>query len=91
MSRPEHRALGVWGAEACSAWSGEEWSRAAGFPVDLTGRRRVLGFPADPPSKNVNVTPGRHTGAHRRPEPGDWHHARIVVAVVAILRRSGAG
>jgi hypothetical protein len=86
MSPPE-RALGVWGTRAY-AWSGEERPRAAGFAVDLTGRQRVLGFPADPPGKTLNVTPGGHT---RRPEPGDKHHARIVVAVVAILGRSGAG
>jgi hypothetical protein len=89
MSPPE-RALGVWGTDAY-AWSGEERPRAGGFPVDLTGRQHVLGFPAGPRGKTSNVTPGRHPGARRRPEPADRRHARIVVAVVAILGRSGAG
>jgi Domain of unknown function (DUF1707) len=38
------RLLGVWGS-AAYAWSGEERQRVAGFPVDLSGRQRVLGFP----------------------------------------------
>jgi len=29
-------------------WSGEERPRAAGFPIDPSGRQRVLGFPPDP-------------------------------------------
>jgi hypothetical protein len=91
MSRPEHRALGVWGASAYYGWSGEERSRVAGFPVDLTGRQRVLGFPADPREKTLNVTPRGHSAPRHRPEPGETHHARIVVAVVAILGRRRAG
>jgi hypothetical protein len=46
-SQEEARILGVWGSKVY-AWSGEERPRAAGFPVDVTGRQRVLGFPADP-------------------------------------------
>ncbi len=42
------RAFGVWGASAY-AWTGEERQRAAGFPVDPSGRQRVLGFPPGPP------------------------------------------
>jgi hypothetical protein len=38
------RLLGVWGS-AAYAWSGEEQQRVAGFPIDLSGRQRVLGFP----------------------------------------------
>jgi hypothetical protein len=41
-----NRVLSVWGPGA-SAWSGEEAQRAAGFPIDSSGRQRVLGFPAD--------------------------------------------
>ena len=40
------RVIGVWGPRAY-AWSGEERQRAAGFPIDPSGRQRVLGFPAD--------------------------------------------
>jgi hypothetical protein len=40
------RVVGVWGPRAF-AWSGEERQRAAGFPIDPSGRQRVLGFPAD--------------------------------------------
>jgi len=39
------RVLSVWGPRAY-AWSGEERQRAAGFPLDSSGRQRVLGFPA---------------------------------------------
>jgi Domain of unknown function (DUF1707) len=42
----QDRVVGVWGP-AAYAWSGEERQRAAGFPIDLSGRQRVLGFPAD--------------------------------------------
>jgi len=71
------RALGVWGTRAY-AWSGEERPRAAGFQIDPTGRRRVLGFPADP---------GRHGWFHSRarPEPAPARRRRLIVAVVAIL------
>lgn len=86
---PPPRALGVWGAGAYT-WSGEERPRVAGFPVDLTGRQRVLGFPADPPGKPLNVTPGGRPGVARRPKPAK-QHARVVIAVVAILGRRGAG
>ena len=40
----QDRLVGVWGS-AAYAWSGEERPRVAGFPIDLTGRQRVLGFP----------------------------------------------
>ena len=40
----QDRLAGVWGP-AAYAWSGEERPRVAGFPVDLSGRQRVLGFP----------------------------------------------
>jgi hypothetical protein len=40
------RVVGVWGPTA-HAWSGEERPRVAGFPIDLSGRQRVLGFPPD--------------------------------------------
>ena len=77
----QDRAFGVWGANAY-AWSGEERPRAAGFPVDLSGRQRVLGFPAE--SLRVG-----HDGWFRRqahPEPGPaGRRGRLVVAVVAIL------
>ena len=83
------RVLGVWGGKAY-AWSGEERPRVAGFPVDVSGHQRVLGFPADPLGA---ASPGwfrrhAHPGLrHRRPE---GRRARIVVAVVAILD-SGEG
>lgn len=41
------RVLGVWGP-AAHGWSGEERPHAAGFPIDPSGRQRVLGFPPDP-------------------------------------------
>lgn len=41
------RVFGVWGP-AAYGWSGEERPRAAGFPIDPSGRQRVLGFPPDP-------------------------------------------
>jgi hypothetical protein len=48
-SKPEvdDRVLGIWGP-AAYGWSGEERPRAAGFPIDQSGRQRVLGFPPDP-------------------------------------------
>jgi hypothetical protein len=42
----QERVVGVWGA-AAYGWSGEERPRVAGFPIDVSGRQRVLGFPAD--------------------------------------------
>jgi len=42
--KTQDRLAGVWGP-AARAWSGEEPSRVAGFPIDLSGRQRVLGFP----------------------------------------------
>jgi hypothetical protein len=42
------RVLGIWGPGAYT-WSGEERQRAAGFPLDPSGRQRVLGIPADSP------------------------------------------
>jgi hypothetical protein len=47
MASDQDRVVSVWGARAY-AWSSEERPRAAGFQVDLSGHRRVLGFPADP-------------------------------------------
>jgi Domain of unknown function (DUF1707) len=44
--KAQDRVVGVWGP-AAHAWSGEERPRAAGFPIDLSGRQRVLGFPPD--------------------------------------------
>ena len=41
------RVLGIWGT-AAYRWSGEERPRAAGLPIDPSGRQRVLGFPPDP-------------------------------------------
>jgi hypothetical protein len=41
------RVFGIWGP-AAYGWSGEERPRAAGFPIDPSGRHRVLGFPPDP-------------------------------------------
>jgi hypothetical protein len=41
------RVLGIWGS-AAHGWSGEERPHAAGFPIDPSGRQRVLGFPPDP-------------------------------------------
>src|SRR5215475_11112690 len=38
------RVPGVWGT-AAYRWDGEEWPRAAGFPIDPSGRQRVPGFP----------------------------------------------
>jgi hypothetical protein len=42
--KTQDRLVGVWGP-AARAWSGEERQRVAGFPIDLSGRQRVLGFP----------------------------------------------
>lgn len=42
--KTQDRLAGVWGP-AAHAWSGEERPRVAGFPIDLPGRQRVLGFP----------------------------------------------
>lgn len=44
QQKTQDRLVGVWGPAAC-AWSGEERPRVAGFPIDLSGRQRVLGFP----------------------------------------------
>jgi hypothetical protein len=46
QQKAQDRLVGVWGP-AVLAWSGEERPRVAGFPVDLSGRQRVLGFPPD--------------------------------------------
>ena len=42
--KTQDRLVGVWGP-AAYAWSGEERPRVAGFPIDVSGRQRVLGFP----------------------------------------------
>jgi hypothetical protein len=55
----QDRVLGVWGTRAY-AWSGEERPRAAGFPLDLSGRQRALGFPAD------SFSAGHHRWFRRR-------------------------
>jgi hypothetical protein len=44
QQKTQDRLVGVWGSAAC-AWSGEERQRVAGFPMDWSGRQRVLGFP----------------------------------------------
>jgi len=44
QQKSQDRLLGVWGS-AAYAWNGEERPRVAGFPIDLSGRQRVLGFP----------------------------------------------
>lgn len=75
----QDRVLGVWGTRAY-AWSGEERPRVAGFAVDPTGRQRVLGFPADPPGA------GHRRWFRRRERHEAGRRARVVVAVVAILR-----
>jgi hypothetical protein len=75
------RVIGVWGARAY-AWSGEERPRAAGFPIDVSGRTRALGFPVGP-TADERGTP--HGGAPRSQE-----RARLVVAVFAILGGRGA-
>ncbi|MGA8460981.1 MAG: hypothetical protein WB800_36685 [Streptosporangiaceae bacterium] len=69
--------IGVWGARTY-AWTGEEPPRAAGFPIDMSGRTRVFGFPAWPSAAGEPGTP--HRGASRSDE-----RARLVVAVFAIL------
>ncbi len=83
----QDRVVGVWGASAY-AWSGEERPRVAGFQLDMSGHRRVLGFPADP------FGPGRHgwfrRHAHAELEP-PRRRARLVVAVVAILGQRPSG
>ena len=76
------RVIGVWGARTY-AWSGEERPRAAGFPIDVSGRTRALGFPSGPSAAGE---PGTHRGAPRSEE-----RARLVVAVFAILGGRGAG
>lgn len=76
--------IGVWGIRAY-AWSGEEQPRAAGFPIDVSGRTRVLGFPVGPSAASEPGTSPRR-GASRSEE-----RARLVVAVVAILGGRGAG
>jgi hypothetical protein len=87
----QDRVIGVWGADAY-AWSGEERPRAAGFSIDLSGRQRVLGFPADSSAVDHHGWFRRH--AHSKPEPAG-RRARLVVAVVAILnpgeRNQGRG
>ncbi len=79
MTGGQGRALGVWGTRAY-AWSGEERPRAAGFPVDLSGRQRVLGFPGGPYPASE---PGRLR--HRREPRSQARRTRLVIAVVAIL------
>ena len=78
----QSRVIGVWGARAY-AWSGEERPRAAGFPIDVSGRTRALGFPA---GHSAAGEPGTHRGAARSEE-----RARLVVAVFAILGGRGGG
>jgi len=78
------RALGVWGTRAY-AWSGEERPRAAGFPIDPSGRQRVLGFPADPAGAGHHDWFPRHDRFWLGPV---WRR-KLVRAAVAILREEG--
>jgi hypothetical protein len=78
------RVLGVWGTRAY-AWSGEEQPRAAGFPIDVAGRTRALGFPAGPSAASEPGT------SPRRRASRSGERTRLVVAVVAILGGRGAG
>jgi hypothetical protein len=81
------RAVGVWGARA-HAWSGEERQRAAGFPIDVSGRR-ALGFSAG------RLAAREAAAVVHREEPetplAQARHARLVIAVVAVLGRRGGG
>jgi hypothetical protein len=79
------RTFGVWGARAF-AWSGEERPRAAGFPIDLTGRQRVLGFPA-----GISVASGAPAEPGREAMRPEGRRVRLVVGVVAIFGRRGDG
>jgi hypothetical protein len=83
QSGTHDRVLGVWGARAYQ-WSGEERPRAAGFPIDPSGRQRVLGFPADPPGAGHGWF-----RRHARPELEPAQRRRLIVAVVAILPGEG--
>ncbi len=68
-NKVQDRILGVWGVRAY-AWSGEERPRAAGFPIDLSGRQRVLGFPPDsfgPVNRDWFRWLGHSVGCHKRP------------------------
>ena len=78
------RVIGVWGSRAY-AWSGEERPRAAGFPIDVSGCTRVLGFPAGASAA------GKPGTSSRRGVPRSEERARLVVAVFAILGGRGAG
>ena len=71
------RVPGVWGT-AAYRWDGEEWPRAAGFPIDPSGRQRVPGFPLIrlPPMTLAGCggspAPSAITGGLRKPHaPGD--------------------
>jgi len=79
----QSRVIGIWGSRAY-AWSGEERPRAAGFPIDVSGCTRVLGFPAGP-SAQSEPGPKPHRDAPRSEE-----RARLVVAVFAILGGRGS-
>jgi hypothetical protein len=78
------RAIGIWGTRAY-AWSGEEPPRAAGFPIDMSGRTRALGFPAGPSAA------GKPRRLLHRTAPRSQERARLVVAVFAILGGREAG
>jgi hypothetical protein len=80
----QSRVIGVWGSRAY-AWSGEERPRAAGFPIDVSGCTRVLGFPAGPSA------PGEPGPKPHREVPRSQERARLVVAVFAILGGRGSG
>lgn len=89
MTSVQDRVVGVWGAQAY-AWSGEERPRAAGFQIDPSGHRRVLGFPAGPYQGDQGGHRGHrgHRGwrrEHDRPELEPATRRRLLVAVVAIL------
>ena len=70
--------LGVWGVRAY-AWSGEERPRAAGFPIDASGRQRVLGF------GGCSAAGGPATVRRRRALRSEGRRTRLVVGVIAIL------
>jgi hypothetical protein len=86
------RVYGVWGPAAYS-WSGEEWQRAAGFPIDPSGRQRVLGFPADP-AEPINLDWLRALAhpirRHKRRDGGRGTSWFFLVGGYARVRESGA-
>jgi hypothetical protein len=88
----QERVYGVWGPAAYS-WSGEERQRAAGFPIDPSGRQRVLGFPAGP-AEPINLdwlrTLARPIRRHKRRDGGRGTSWFFLVGGYARVRESGA-